>query len=162
MPRRRSGQGKGPPQPAARPGPGGPAPALPNPGRGSAPGPTAAGCQNRCMRHTLESVAAALAALTGGFTGLVAWAARAEERARAGAGRGPDWNVLHTELPLTVLAGAVCALGAWLLPRFGGLRLSLAGGAVRGVFLVAALAAFWLLAADWYEDLPVPVPDNKP
>ncbi|MFI2212377.1 hypothetical protein [Streptomyces sp. NPDC020141] len=114
------------------------------------------------MRQSAEAVTGCLVALAGGFAGLFAWAAGAETRARAGFESGPEWSVLHTELPLTVLAGAVCALVVWLAPRLGGLRLSPAGAAVRGTLLVAALVGFWLIAEGWYDGLPAPASERKP
>ncbi|MFD7551769.1 MULTISPECIES: hypothetical protein [unclassified Streptomyces] len=114
------------------------------------------------MREKAEVLTGSLTALIGAFTGLVAWAAGAEVRARAGSASGPDWSVLYAELPLTVLVGVGCALGAWWLPRAGGLRLSAAGAAGRAVAVLVALGAFWLAAEGWYEGLPAPAPDVKP
>lgn len=114
------------------------------------------------IREQGEALTGLLFALVGGFTGLVAWAAQAEVRARAGSVGGPDWSVLYAELPLTVLVGAGCALAAWWVPRMGGLRLSGAGAAGRAVLVLTMLAAFWLIADGWYTGLPAQVPDVKP
>ncbi|MFE7466022.1 hypothetical protein ACFU6R_18205 [Streptomyces sp. NPDC057499] len=114
------------------------------------------------MKERVEALSGIGVALAGGFAGLLGWAADAGLRARAGFAAGPDWHVLYAELPLTVLAGVVVALAAWLLPRRWGVGPSAAGYMGRTALLALALAGFWLVVEGWYAGLPEPLPDRKP
>ncbi|PVC69342.1 hypothetical protein DBP18_20660 [Streptomyces sp. CS081A] len=113
-------------------------------------------------RERVEALSGTGIALAGGFVGLLGWAADAELRARAGFEAGPDWSVLYAELPLTVLAGLLIALSAWLLPRRWMTGASFTGYTGRAVLVAVALVGFRLIVQDWYMTLPEPVPDRKP
>ncbi|MES9807499.1 MULTISPECIES: hypothetical protein [Streptomyces] len=70
--------------------------------------------------------------------------------------------MLYAELPLTVLAGLLIALSAWLLPRRWMTGASFTGYTGRAVLVAVALVGFRLIVQDWYMTLPEPVPDRKP